>query len=327
MLSTTLVKCLSTIEKVARLADSPLARIQRLLTGLQRIVQGLAILVAALAACSVITVSILSAQLPATVNASRAAVEPNPVRATDSVTPSAVNAEPASMADAGPPDVGDAAEGTGLSVGQREKAASIIAVGEQMGIPRRGWVIAVATAMQESKLLMYANSDVPASLQLPHEAVGSDHDSVGLFQQRPNWGTMGQRMDVTTSARLFYEALAEVPGWRHMPLTVAAQDVQVSAFPDAYAKWESLATDLVGALAPVVGATGGGPTGALPAPEPDVQASPEEPEQQPAPPQEQAEEAAETVADPPQRPDPLDRILVLRDKAERAAEKAADDLF
>lgn len=113
-----------------------------------------------------------------------------------------------------------------------------------------------------------------------------------------------------------------------MPLTVAAQTVQVSAFPDAYAKWEPLATDLVEALAPVVGATGGGPTGALPAPQPDqdVQASPEEPDPEPAPAQDQADEV-EKVVDPGARPDPLDRILVLRDKASKMSEQVADDLF
>jgi cell wall-associated NlpC family hydrolase len=110
-------------------------------------------------------------------------------------------------------------------------------------------VIAVAAAMQESKLLVHANPRVPASLVLPHERVGSDHDSVGLFQQRGGWGTARVRMDPTASARLFYEALLEIPGWERLPLTQAAQRVQVSAFPDAYARWEDDADELVEAIA------------------------------------------------------------------------------
>ncbi|MFJ8581886.1 M23 family metallopeptidase [Micromonospora sp. NPDC093277] len=133
--------------------------------------------------------------------------------------------------------------------GQLRNAAVIIEVGQDMKLPARGWVIALATAMQESALRNLANSTVPASLALPHEGVGSDHDSLGLFQQRPGWGSIQQRMTPSYAARKFYEKLLLVPNWQQRPLTVVAQRVQVSAFPDAYAKHEDLAGRIVDALA------------------------------------------------------------------------------
>jgi murein DD-endopeptidase MepM/ murein hydrolase activator NlpD len=126
-----------------------------------------------------------------------------------------------------------------LSKEQMHNAAIIISVGQQMKVPPRGWVIAVATAMQESTLHNYGN-------------LGSrnDHDSLGLFQQRPSmgWGTPAQVMDPAYASRKFYERLLTVGGWESIPLTEAAQRVQRSAFPDAYAKHEPLATAVVNAL-------------------------------------------------------------------------------
>ncbi|SCL66941.1 M23 family metallopeptidase [Micromonospora chersina] len=133
--------------------------------------------------------------------------------------------------------------------GQLRNAAVIIKVGQDMKVPARGWVIALATAMQESALRNLANSTVPASLALPHEGVGADHDSLGLFQQRPGWGSVEQRMTPSYTARKFYEKMVRVRDWQHRPLTVVAQRVQVSAFPDAYAKHEDLAGRIVDALA------------------------------------------------------------------------------
>ncbi|MFC6015471.1 peptidoglycan DD-metalloendopeptidase family protein [Plantactinospora solaniradicis] len=122
---------------------------------------------------------------------------------------------------------------------QMRNAAVIIKVGKEMGIPPRGWVIAVATAMQESGL---AN--------LPHLGSENDHDSVGLFQQRPSqgWGTPTQLRNPEYAARKFYEKLKKVRNWQRRPLSAAAQAVQVSAFPDAYAKHEPIATEIVNAL-------------------------------------------------------------------------------
>ncbi|MEV4658973.1 M23 family metallopeptidase [Micromonospora sp. NPDC049301] len=132
---------------------------------------------------------------------------------------------------------------------QLRNAAVIIRAGQDMEVPPRGWVIAVATAMQESGLRNLANSTVPQSQGLPNEGVGADHDSLGLFQQRASWGSVSQRMSPDYTARKFYEKLLTVEDWERMPLTLAAQRVQVSAFPDAYAKHEGVATQIVDALA------------------------------------------------------------------------------
>jgi murein DD-endopeptidase MepM/ murein hydrolase activator NlpD len=128
------------------------------------------------------------------------------------------------------------------SLGQEQmrNAAIIINVGQGMKVPPRGWVIAIATAMQESALR-----------NLPFLGARNDHDSVGLFQQRPSqgWGTPRQLMDPEYTSRKFYERLLTVKGWQTIPLTRAAQAVQRSAFPDAYAKHESLAAEVVNLLA------------------------------------------------------------------------------
>ncbi|WP_200905170.1 M23 family metallopeptidase [Micromonospora sp. RV43] len=123
-------------------------------------------------------------------------------------------------------------------------AATIVAVGRQRKVPPRGYVIALATAMQESTLRNLANAKVPESLRLPHEGVGRDHDSVGLFQQRPGWGSVRERMTPTYAAGKFYEALVKVDGWERMRLTDAAQAVQRSGLPEAYQKWEDDAEQL-----------------------------------------------------------------------------------
>ena len=117
--------------------------------------------------------------------------------------------------------------------------AVIIKVGQDLKVPPRGWVLAVATALQESRLQ-----------NLPHLGPVNDHDSIGVFQQRPSqgWGTPAQLADPAYQSRRFYEKLLTVAGWQTMSVTVAAQRVQVSAFPDAYAKHEPLAAKVVDVL-------------------------------------------------------------------------------
>ncbi|NJP35531.1 hypothetical protein [Micromonospora thermarum] len=138
----------------------------------------------------------------------------------------------------------------GLTQMQMDNAKIIVDVGVGMKMPRRALVVAIATAMQESTLLNYANGGVPESFNYPYQATGWDHDSVGLFQQRPSsgWGTVAQLMRPAYAARAFYEALREIPGWQEMSVAGAAQAVQVSAFPDAYAQHEVRATTIVDAL-------------------------------------------------------------------------------
>ncbi|MEU7189330.1 heavy metal transporter [Streptomyces sp. NPDC039022] len=122
-----------------------------------------------------------------------------------------------------------------ISPEQAANAATISAVGSARGLPQRAVTIALATAMQESGL----------------RNIGfGDRDSVGLFQQRPSqdWGTVEQIMDPVYSAGEFYTHLVKVPGYSRLPLTVAAQKVQRSGFPQAYAKHEPNAALLTGAL-------------------------------------------------------------------------------
>lgn len=148
-----------------------------------------------------------------------------------------------------PPGVDPASLVEGFGPEQISNAGLIVAAGVEMKVPPKGIAIAVAVSMQEAMLKNYANSTVPESLSIPHQAVGSDHDSVGLFQQRAaGWGDVATRMDPKASARLFFDRLLKVAGWDSMPVTQAAQAVQVSALPDAYAKWEQPALTIVGAM-------------------------------------------------------------------------------
>lgn len=127
---------------------------------------------------------------------------------------------------------------------QITNAALIVDVGRTMKVPVWGQTIAVAVAMQESSLR-----------NLPHLGPGNDHDSIGLFQQRPSqgWGTPEQLADPRHAATAFYNALLAVPDWPNLPLTVAAQHVQRSAYPNAYAKWTEPATALVAVLSALTG--------------------------------------------------------------------------
>ncbi|MEU6206253.1 hypothetical protein ABZ814_22035 [Micromonospora musae] len=113
---------------------------------------------------------------------------------------------------------------------------AIIAATKKSDMDERAAVISIATSLQESKLE-----------NLGHLGDANDHDSLGLFQQRPSsgWGTPEQVTDPEYSTTAFLKGLKQVDGWQDMPLTDAAQTVQVSAYPDAYAQWEQQAADLV----------------------------------------------------------------------------------
>jgi LysM repeat protein len=139
-----------------------------------------------------------------------------------------------SVASAGP------ATAPGLDAEQSDNARLIIRIGRELGVSDRGIAIALGTAMQESWL---RNLD------------WGDRDSLGLFQQRPSsgWGDPEQILDREHSARAFYggaadpngpatRGLLDIPGWEGMSYADAAQAVQISAYPDRYAQWESPAT-------------------------------------------------------------------------------------
>ncbi|MFF4893904.1 hypothetical protein [Micromonospora chersina] len=119
---------------------------------------------------------------------------------------------------------------------QTVNAKAIIAATKKAGLPERAAVISIATSLQESKLE-----------NLGHLGDANDHDSLGLFQQRPSsgWGTPEQITNPEYSTLAFEKGLKQVDGWQDMPLTEAAQTVQVSAYPDAYAQWEQQAADIV----------------------------------------------------------------------------------
>jgi hypothetical protein len=122
-----------------------------------------------------------------------------------------------------------------LSPEQADNAATITAVGLRLGMPDHAVTVALATALQESKLT---------------NLTGGDRDSAGLFQQRPSqgWGTFAQVTDPVYASTAFYGHLRKISGWRTLSVTEAAQRVQHSGAPEAYAQWESEARALAVAL-------------------------------------------------------------------------------
>jgi cell wall-associated NlpC family hydrolase len=128
--------------------------------------------------------------------------------------------------------------------GQVPNAKTIQATGVAMNIPARGQIVALATALQESGL---------------RNLTYGDRDSLGLFQQRPSqgWGTANEILDPVHASTRFYEVLEKVSGWESLSVTQAAQAVQKSGFPEAYAKWEPLATALQQAIEPLLSTAGG----------------------------------------------------------------------
>lgn len=127
---------------------------------------------------------------------------------------------------------------------QIPNAKTIQATGVAMNIPARGQIVALATAVQESGL---------------RNLTYGDRDSLGLFQQRPSqgWGTANEILDPVHASTMFYEALEKVSDWQSLSVTQAAQAVQKSGFPEAYAKWEPLATALQKAIEPLLSKAGG----------------------------------------------------------------------
>lgn len=137
----------------------------------------------------------------------------------------------------------------GLSRRQMDHATTIVETGQEMGLPRRAYVVAIATAMQESRISVLANTNVPHSFKFkPRDGYGRDHDSVGIFQQRVRFYCVNDLqycMNPRYSAMKFYNGLKGVNGWKKLPVTVAAQRVQGSAFPRAYAKHTGAAKKIV----------------------------------------------------------------------------------
>lgn len=157
---------------------------------------------------------------------------------------------------------------------QSRVARVIVSVGQRFVVGEHGLVIGLATAAQESQLRNLGYGDA---------------SSVGAFQQQDWWGTRAERLDPVVAAEMFYTGgrivaglpgdgeepgLWDIPGWQQMTVTQAAQAVQRSAYPDAYAQWEDDARAWLAAILgtppttgppsttpPVVGPPGAGPPG------------------------------------------------------------------
>ncbi|TWX41121.1 LysM peptidoglycan-binding domain-containing protein [Frigoribacterium sp. ACAM 257] len=153
------------------------------------------------------------------------------------VVPGTSTAAPTARTAAATTSVAPLTTGTALTAEQQQNARVVIRVGRELGVGDQAIVVALAAAAQES------------SLRNIHHG---DRDSLGLFQQRPStgWGTPSQLTDAVHATKLFFggrsnpnagktRGLLDVPGWASMSVTDAAQAVQISAYPTAYAKWEA----------------------------------------------------------------------------------------
>lgn len=128
-----------------------------------------------------------------------------------------------------PHDATTAKDLPGLDTLQSGYARTIIShvkIGFPASLEKRACRVAIVTAFQESSLRILANSNVPESMNIPHDGVGHDHDSVGIFQQRAGWGSVRDRMDAGKSTDLFLRALKRVENWQNLGIGAAAQKVQ-----------------------------------------------------------------------------------------------------
>src|ERR1043166_3124831 len=116
---------------------------------------------------------------------------------------------------------------------QLANAQTIVSGGKSRGASDRDIQTALAVALAESSLQNLANSNVFESYAIPHDGVGSDHNSVGVFQQQVGiWGTAQDLMNTTIAANKFFDALNKVPHRDTLPIPAVAQQVQQSAFGD-----------------------------------------------------------------------------------------------
>jgi len=165
------------------------------------------------------------------------------------------------------PDHLDATTSDGVTIrlerSQLVHAATVIDTGARTsGVSRDGIVVALMAALTESTMRMLSNTGAyPDSANYPHDGDGGDHDSLGLFQMRPStgWGSVAELMDPGYQARAFYggptgpnhgspRGLLDIPGWQQTPAATAAQAVEVSAYPDRYARFEPVAEAILDAL-------------------------------------------------------------------------------
>ncbi|MGO2058286.1 MAG: M23 family metallopeptidase [Brevibacterium sp.] len=164
-------------------------------------------------------------------------------------------------------------ESVTLNKTQLERAAAIITGGSEIeGVTENGVIIALMAALTESTLRQLANSSAyPESTDYPNDGDAADHDSLGLFQMRPQsgWGSVEELMDVDYQVRAFFggedgpnhpspRGLLDIPGWEDMDRGEAAQSVEVSAYPDRYTNWEPVAEKVLDTLTENARDGGGG---------------------------------------------------------------------
>lgn len=123
----------------------------------------------------------------------------------------------------------------GLNSVQSGHARAIIGEVQSAGVGKQGCLAAFATALVESSVYEYANKAVPASLNYPYDKIGSDHDSIGIFQQRASiYTNIAADMDPAQSAGQFFKVMEGISGWQTMDVGTLCQKVQKSAYPTRY---------------------------------------------------------------------------------------------
>ncbi|KAI0503273.1 peptidase M23B [Xylaria bambusicola] len=133
----------------------------------------------------------------------------------------------------------------GLDDVQSRNAAAAIGEVRAEGLNRQACLAVISTALQESTLHIYANNAVPESLNYPHDLVGGDQDSVGMFQQRPQWyPDIAKDMSAAGSTSQFLAAMVAIPGWQTMEISALDQAVQKAEAGNLYAQRIPLATQV-----------------------------------------------------------------------------------
>ncbi|KAJ6781190.1 hypothetical protein PWT90_05967 [Aphanocladium album] len=136
----------------------------------------------------------------------------------------------------------------GLNDVQSRNAKAAIGEVRAEGLNKQACLAVISTALQESELQIYANPRVPASMNYPHDKVGGDQDSVGMFQQRPEWyPDIKSDMSAAGSTRQFLAAMKQVRGWQTMEISALDQAVQRAQAGNLYAKRIPLARQVCGA--------------------------------------------------------------------------------
>lgn len=157
---------------------------------------------------------------------------------------------PSAVGTVNPATIPDDANVVGFTREQLANAAAIINTASLLKLPAAAQVLGVQAAIGESSLVNLTYGDGAINPD------GSVADSIGLFQQQGSWGTVEQRMDPPTAARLFFERLVTVPRWEQLEPSIAINAVQINADPFHYVQYRAAATAITDYLAKLGGASG-----------------------------------------------------------------------